>query len=803
MQTILDILEWPAILTNLESFCQPGYGRLRVRDEELMLSDAEAIREEMARVDEARVLLQRFGEPSLTEPPDVVPALRRLQKGGAMQSPGELSDLLVALRAMRQVVRFFIQNKSREQAPRLMALMEGITLPNPGIEQLEGVVSDQGELLDSASPEYARLRLEIRNAQAGVRQYFQNMIHRSEVSKYLQEPIVTEREGRLVLPVKAEHKVDVPGIVHGTSATGVTLYIEPNGAVEQNNRLVSLRGNLEREIRRILNALSETLAPEAELLLAFIDQAAGLDLLLAKARQSLRLKANPVEVLDTPGTIYLRQARHPLLMLQPTDVVPNDVIMEPPQQVMLITGPNTGGKTVLLKLVGLCALMVRAGLHPPVAEGSRISLFDPVLADIGDPQSIEQNLSTFSGHMKRLNGFLETPSLDRSLVLVDEICAGTDPQEGSALAQALLETFQERGATCIVTTHIGELKVFAHQHEGFLNASVEFDAQSLRPTYRLILGVPGTSNALNIASRLGIPDAVIGRARAHLTQPASDSAKLIESLETKNRQLTFELEEAQRLRQEIQYEEEQIRQQLNRIEGEKRKTLQLYREGLKDKLRGIEREVEELKAEVRKPKKPNRQTAQHVSGKFRRVQSQTGELFMEETDKLYPTPGIAWDSLKVGDVVESKSLNLSGTIIEKHPTRQELTLQAGMLKTTVPLSDIIQKVGGEKSDKSSKKSRHAPRETHGKSTVHLAAPRSYAMRCDLRGMNSEEALALLDKILDDAMVSGAQVVDVIHGLGTGVLKKAVRAHLKTLPYIKNYGPAPATEGGDGKTIVEL
>lgn len=797
MQNVFDILEWPRVLAHLESCCQTGYGRLLITEESVFLADIEEIQAALAQVDEAKRLIQRYGDIQLKEPPDIMPLLKRLAKQGQAHSPLELSELLIALKALRLIARFLIQNRSREESPRLLDASQDILLPNPVIEQLEGIVSENGDLLPGASLDYARLLQTVQELKTHIKQTLTAMMSRPTIAKYLQEPLITEREGRSVLPVKAEHKVDVPGIVHGTSSSGVTLFIEPKSVVEQNNKLRAAQAELDREIQRILKSVSETLHPEAEALITFVNQMGQLDLLLAKARQSLILKANPVTITDTPGIIAVKQARHPLLVLQLDNVIANDIEMHPPHQTMLITGPNTGGKTVLLKLIGLFALMTRAGLHVPAAEGSALSLFHPVLADIGDPQSLTQNLSTFSGHITRLKSFLDEADLSHSLILIDEICAGTDPQEGAALAQALLQAFHEREATAIVTTHIGALKAVAHQTSGYINASVEFNAETFRPTYRLILGVPGTSHALNIANELGISDEIITTARQYLAQPVSDSAALIESLESKNRQINQELEEARRLREEIQWEEEQTRKQLNLIEGEKKKTLQLYRDSLRSKLRGIEQEVDELKKNIREQEALDNQSMQKLSGRFKKAQSQTGELFSDESQKLYPNPGFQWEDLKIGDTVESRSLSLTGTVIEKHPTRQELTIQSGILKTTIPFSDVIQT--------SKRQQKRKEKERHGSSSNrnYPVQPSSWSIDCDVRGLNSEDAIGILEKFLDDALLSGVQSVHVIHGQGTGVLKKSIRAYLKDLSYIKHYGPAAATDGGDGKTIIEL
>lgn len=806
MSALFETLEWPVLLAHLESCCSTGYGRVLVAEETLFLDSAQAMSEEMVRVDEAKTLLFRIGEPPLQEPVDVVPTLARLAKGGAFLSAEEASACLVTLKTLRQLTRFFTQNVRKDWTPLLFQELSGFSAPNETIDALAQVVTEEGVLQEDASEAYRRLNQRIRDLGGDIRQKLHRLMQQSNVSKALQEALVTQRDGRFVLPVKVEQKGEVPGIVLGVSSTGGTLYVEPHGVVETNNTLIRLQAEREQEIRRILEALSEALRPSVSTLFLFVQAAGQLDLCLAKARQSKILKANPVTVLPQPGVFNLKDARHPLLQLQGNVVVPNSVTFAPPLQILLITGPNTGGKTVLLKLLGLCALMARCGLHLPVAEGSSLSVFDPVFADIGDPQDLSQNLSTFSGHIARMRQIVEAPSLASALVLVDEICAGTDPAEGAALAKALLGTFVDKGSTAVVTTHIGELKVFAHDREAYLNASVEFDAESLKPTYRLLLGVPGTSHALNIATRLGMDIGLIERAKGHLAAPVSDSARLIESLELQNRALSEELAEAQRLKEAIAWEEEQLRLTLNRIEGEKKKTLQLFREGLKDKLRGVEAQVDALKQDLKAPKKTDAKAVQKLSGRYKSAASQTGEIFTSEQDKLYPSPDIAWDKLSVGDVVESRSLNMRATIVAKHAGRKELTLEAGILKTTVPLSDIILQAPKQKpSPGARRKARGASGGSHHTSAS--AAParvgRSWSSECDVRGFTSDEAIFTLETALDEALLDNHEVVCVIHGLGTGVLKQAIRQYLKNLSFVKRFEPGQATEGGDGVTLVYL
>lgn len=795
MQSVFEILEWPKVLEHLESYCQTGYGRLLVNNNHLFLKDAAAITRMMALVEEAKSQVQRFHPPSLEEPEDILHSLKRIKKAGVFNSAREMGRVLITLKQLRELARYFVQHRSKSERPHLADFIEDLTLPNPVIEYLETLVDDNGDLRDSASETYGKLRKQFHETQLRLEEQMRGMIHKYPFSKYLQEPVITQRDGRYVLPVKVEHKGDVKGIVHGASSSGATVFVEPQSTVDANNRLSELQGKIKEEVRRILAEASETLQPDVEAVEDFIQKVAELDLLVAKAQQSLKFDANPVSIDDKPGAINLKQARHPLLLLQPDPVVPNDIALSAPHRVMLITGPNTGGKTVILKLVGLCALMMKAGLHLPVKTGSSMTLFDPVLADIGDPQDIAQNLSTFSGHMNRLKGFIDEPELGQALILIDEICAGTDPQAGAVLAESLLGYFYDQGATVMVTTHIGALKVSAHNHVGYINASVEFDAESLSPTYRLIIGVPGGSNALNIARRLGIPDAIIQDAQAKITQPTSDSASLIESLETKNLALTEELEQAMKLKDEIAWEEKQMRDQLNRIEGSKRQTIEMYKESLKDKLRFIEQEVNTLRKELKKAQETNPKKVDRYARKFRKLQSETTELFAEETQKLFPNPDINWESLEVGDIVESRSLNLSGAIVEKNDAKQEVIIQAGILKTKVPLDDITRKTGKKQAPKEPTKGR-------GGSRV-ITERKKPSVECDVRGMTSEDAIGVLEKFLDDALLQEAPTVGVIHGLGTGTLKKAIRSYLRELPYVKGFHPAEASDGGDGKTVIDL
>lgn len=806
MQAVFDdalaLLEWPDLLAVLCENCLTGYGRLRLSDASIFLPDQSSVESELLCVDESKRLIQRYGLPSLSEPPDILPLLKLLAKQGVLPSVQALADLRVSLDTLRQLARFFIQYRSVEETPTLLPFLELVTLPNTVLAQLEALVMPTGELKDEASPTYATLKQQLTDVQAKIRQTLTSMITRPQTAKYLQEPIMTEREGRAVLPVKAEHKVDVPGLVHDTSSSGSTLYIEPKAVIELNNKRVSIQAEMEREIQRILQAVSSSLWPEAESLLLFLENVTQLDAWVAKARLSLLLDANPPQVVSPHQAFTLRRAKHPLLMIQLPSVVPNDISVSAQTHTMLITGPNTGGKTVLLKLLGLYALMLKAGLHLPVSEQSSMPFYEHVCVDLGDPQNMAQNLSTFSGHIRRLKSFLEISDLTHSFILIDEICAGTDPQEGAALAKALLQTLSERGATTVVTTHMGELKVFAHESPGFLNASVAFDIETLKPTYHLQLGVSGQSHALEIAHYLGIAEGVTHLANRFLQTKQTDSAELIASLEQKQYQLNEELRQAKALKDEIAWEEQQLRQTLDRITGEKKQALERYRQNLRDKLIRVEEGVEGLKQKLADRRRKHPKEVTKMVSKVSQLQDEASGQLQSEAEDLLPKTTVAWEALLVGDTVTCRSMSLPAVILDKHPSRRELTLQAGILKTTVPLSDIIAKITPGAVNKKNRKDA-AQRRSSASSSQGAIRPSVLRLECDVRGLNGEDAIGIIEKQLDDAMMTGYQRLDIIHGLGTGALKQAIRAHLRTLPFIKSFEAAAAIEGGDGKTIVLL
>jgi DNA mismatch repair protein MutS2 len=806
----LDLLEWSTLFEHLLEECLTPYG-VRAWQAEPFLADAVAMRAHQAEVDALKTLLIRYGDvTSETGLPDILPVIRRLEKSGLLN----LQDIRQLMRVVdlggRLIKHFSRALRSEPQLDGLAPLLGETVIPEGVLAHLSSFIEADGTIKDSASPALFGLRQKLRHQRQALQQKIQGILHNPDYAQALQSPTLTEREGRSVFPVKVEYKNKLPGVIHGASSTGSTVYVEPQALVEMNNAIQGLHADLQKEIERIVKELSLFLQPHWEALQALTDALGRLDRRLAAARFSRALNAYPVEVVADAQVVDVRQARHPLLVLHnrrqslAKPVVANDIrIGLDGVRTLVVTGPNTGGKTVLLKTIGLFACMLRAGLHLPVAEQSRMSCFSPVLVDIGDQQSIAQSLSTFSAHMERLKLFLaDETDLTHGLVLIDEIAAGTDPAEGAALAKAILDELYQKGAMTVVTTHLGELKIDAHQHPGFINASVEFDAETLSPTYRLMIGVPGASNAITIAQKLGLKQQVIDKAKASLSAPVREAADLLQELETKNRQLAEELQSARSYRMEAQDAYEKVEFERQRLEAEKRQALKQFQNSLKSRIHDLENQVKTMRKELQQGEVDS---LERLSGKLKKVGRKADQVFGETREGIGQTsPRLTLADIQVGDTVFSRQLELSGEIVSIDADSKEITLQAGILRVTVPLSDLqkpyvrSQKAQKPQKAKSLERSR---RESEGPSV--LEEPLDPSLACDVRGQRLDEAMPVVEKFLDEALVAGYRAVAIIHGMGTGVLKKEIRQYLANSEYVRRFYPAQATQGGDGKTIVEL
>lgn len=807
----LDLLEWPLLFRHLLEECLTPYG-VRAWEEQPFLDGADAIQAHQAEVEGLKILLIRYGDvTSETGLPDINPVVRRLAKEGFLN----LSDIRHVMRVVdlggRLIQHFARGLRSESQLEGLLGgLLDESVIPDEVREYLSQFIDPDGSLKDSASPELFSLRQKIRHQRQAMQQKIQNFLHNPDYASALQSTTLTEREGRSVFPVKVEYKSKLPGVIHGASSSGSTIYVEPQALVDINNALQGLHADLQKEIERIVKQLSLYLHQHWEPLQALTESLAKLDRRLAAARFSRVLNGNPVALIEDIQALDVKQARHPLLVLNnrkkslpANTVVANDIrIGLDGIRTLVVTGPNTGGKTVLLKTIGLFACMLRAGLHLPVAEHSRMSCFAPVLVDIGDQQSIAQSLSTFSAHMNRLKSFLaDETDLTNGLVLIDEIAAGTDPAEGAALAKAVLDELYNKGAITIVTTHLGELKLDAHQHHGFMNASVEFDAETLSPTYRLMIGVPGASNAITIAQKLGLKESVINKAKASLSAPVREAADLLQELETRNRQLADELQSARSYRIEAQTAYEKVEFERQKLETDKRQALKQFQVSLKGRIHDLESQVKELRKALQQG---DVQNLERMSGKLKTLGGKADKIFVETREGIGEATRLTLADVKVGETVFSRQLEITGEIVALLPDSKEVSLQAGILRVTVPVSDLQKPyVSKLKSGKPAKaKSLERSRKASEGASV-LDEPLDPTLTCDVRGQRADEAMLHVEKFLDEAMMAGYQAVAIVHGLGTGALKKQIRHYLANSGYVKKYYPAQATQGGDGKTIIEL
>ncbi len=810
MRDSLELLEWPVLFEHLLNECLTPYGVQQWRSA-TFLPDAATVSDHQNLIEGFKTLLIRYGDVTTeTGMPDINSPVNRLAKGGYLNLV-ELRQIMKTLTLGGGMIRHFSRCLRSEPAwTKLESLVDDTLIPAEVQLYLEHFVDADGEIKDNASPVLLGLRQKHRHQKQLLQQRIQSILHNPDYAQALQSNAITERDGRSVFPVKVEHKSKMPGVIHGASSSGSTIFVEPQGLVEINNTLQGVLADLQKEIDRILKEVSVHLHEHWEVLKTFIDALGILDRHLAGARFSRVVDGNPVTITDTQ-LIDIRKARHPLLAIrnrrQPElpPVVANDLTLGTDGiRTLIITGPNTGGKTVLLKTIGLFAVMLKAGLHLPVAENSRMALFEDVHVDIGDQQSLAQSLSTFSAHLYRLKEFVaDETDLRRGLVLIDEIAAGTDPAEGSALAKAVLDELYIKGAISIVSTHLGELKLEAHQHHGFMNASVEFNVETLSPTYRLMLGVPGASNAITIAQRLGLKPSVISRAKAAMSAPVRESAELLQEFETRNRQLEEELQSARSYRIEAQEAYEKLEMARQQLETDKRQQLKQFQMSLKGRIHDLESQVKNIRKDIQK-EEPD---LDQLNFQIRKAGSKADRIFHETRDRIVEAPRLTVADLKIGETVFSRQLEISGEIVSINKDSGDIILQAGILRVTVPVGDLQKpfKAKQGKSNQPRNKVLDARRPSlkinEGASV--LEEPRDPSLSCDVRGQRADEAIHNVEQFLDEATMLGYQAVAIIHGLGTGALKREIRQYLSGSGYVRKHYPAQATQGGDGKTIIEL
>lgn len=746
--------------------------------------------EMQSQTSEARRLLGVKPDVSIGGARDVRLLLGQASRSAALL-PNELLDIrqtLVAARHVKQAI-----SRLADQFPRLADIVGRIQECPELVQEISRSISDRGEVLDTASPALARVRSELEVAHQRLLDRLQRIVQSPHNSQYLQETFVTQRQGRYVIPLRAEFKGRIRGIVHDQSASGATLFIEPLATVELNNRWYQLQLDEEEEVRRVLLALTELVAQESKYIAWSVEALAELDLAFAKAKYADELDAVEPEWVESAGaSIRLLAARHPLL--DPETVVPVDVDLPPKTFMLVITGPNTGGKTVTLKTVGLLVAMAQAGLHIPTAKGSILLLFRGIYADIGDEQSIEQSLSTFSSHLTNIVSILAECD-DKSLVVLDELGAGTDPVEGWALARAILEHLREHGVTTFVATHYSELKAYAHTTPGVTNASVEFDAETLAPTYRLTIGLPGRSNAFAIARRLGLDESVIQVAQDVVSPEALQTEAMLRDIQAQLDAGTRERATAEAIRVQVEARLEELNQRLANIDKERREILNSAHADARREIEAVRQELRRLRQEwaVTPPlegKAPLPVLEKKAEAELATLEATVG---VEEAP-LRPEPKYR-GPLQAGDQVWVEPYQAVGEVISSR--RGEVEVQLGRFRATVKRNQV-------ELHERAVEAETPPGEGGAEaSDLRMLAVDSPGLELDLRGLTTEEALPRLDLYLDNAYLVGLPWVRIIHGKGTGVLRAAVRDALQDHPLVASCESGKDGEGGDGVTVAKL
>ena len=783
----IQTLELPRVLERLAEQAVTAEGKERCLNLR-PFTDEDDVRRRLAETSAAVDLMTLSGSPSFSGVKPVGASLQRANMGGALNTR-ELLDIAAVLRASRSA-KEYADGRSGAAKTCIDHLFASLT-PNRYLEEkITGSIVGEDEIADSASPELADIRRHIRATASKVRDILNKLIS-SNQAKYLQEAIITQRNDRFVVPVKSEHKNDVPGLVHDVSSSGGTFFIEPMGVVKANNELRELQSREEKEIERILAELSAECASYREDIAQNYDLLIMLDVIFARAKLSYRMKGAEPKIVKRG--LYLRRARHPLL--DPNKAVPNDLMLGEEFDTLVITGPNTGGKTVTIKTMGLLVLMAQCGLHIPVDADSRIQVFSRVLADVGDEQSIAQSLSTFSSHMVNIVGILKEAD-DETMILFDELGAGTDPIEGAALAASIIESARELGALVAATTHYAELKVYAMTTKGVENASCEFNVDSLAPTYRLLIGIPGKSNAFAISERLGLPKAIIQKAAERLDAENVRFEDVLTQLDEQRQQMEREKEQAAKLRREMEDSAKVAREYREKLEKERAKAVEKAQaearrilDEARDTADQVFKELNDMRKKQRKEEDWQR-VNEARAGLKHRINAAEDKLGRRKEEPAPPPTRPA----QAGDTVELVKMGTQATVLSVNKDGS-LQLQAGILKITAKQSEV-RVVEGE--TQTQKEARKVVRQAEHKLRSLGASP-----EVDLRGMMTDEAINALDMFLDNAMLGRLQEVTVIHGKGTGAVRKAVREHLKRSRYVKSFRPGRFGEGEDGVTVVEL
>lgn len=785
----LRVLEYPKIINMLNGKCTSSLGKEKTMELK-PISHLDIIKQLQQETSEAQSILIKYGNVPLGGISDVSQHIRRTEIGSYLE-PAQLLQLKNTLATARRLKNFLKEKEDNKDIYAIIGeLIQGLTSLKEIENKIDSCIVSETEISDNASVELKHIRRQIVSKNDSIRNRLNSIITSTGNQKYLQDAIITIRQDRYVVPVKQEYRVNIPGLVHDRSSSGATLFIEPMVVVELNNEAKELKIKERMEIERILMEIAAMIAERAEDIRSNQIILKELDFIFAKGKLSLEMKAVEPE-LNADGRIMIKDARHPLLKVE--EVVPNSIWIGEDFHILVITGPNTGGKTVTLKTLGLLTLMAQSGLHVPAAYGTKMAVFDGVFADIGDEQSIEQSLSTFSSHMTNIVDIINMAT-PKSLVLFDELGAGTDPTEGAALAMAILNYLKEMGATAVATTHYNELKQYALLSSEIENAAVEFDIETLSPTYKLLIGIPGKSNAFEISKKLGLPDHLIDRSRDLLTKEAVRFEDLLQNIE-KDRSITEkEKLEATKLRIETEelkaeYEQKSEKLQLQRdkiIRGAKKEAYKIVKQAKEemdqiiDNLRALKVELEE-KEMNRKIEK----SRQRISKRMDKLSDGMTEKLAVRINKKPPR------NLKAGEAVKVLSLNQTGYVILPEDENGEVQIQVGIMKINMHISNL-ERVEPEVETKKT-----------GTGEIFKFKAQNINTEIDVRGQNLEEAMLEVDRYLDDSYIAGLTHVTVIHGIGTGILSVGLKQMFKKHKHVKTYREGAYGEGGAGVTIVYL
>lgn len=783
---ILHTLEYRKILNKLMQYTQTTMGRITA--EQLKPSaDFEGVKLLLQATDEAANVDRLKGIPSFRGVSDIKPALKRASIGG-MLGTTELLAVGNTIGGARRVKRFLAAKHEEEQIPLLFAQSDLLSEQKPVEDDIRSCIDENADVMDTASTELATIRRELRGGETRIREKLDSMIRSSSVAKMLQDQLVTIRGDRFVIPVKAEYRAHFGGIVHDQSGSGATLFIEPESIVAMNNKLRETRLREEREIEIILHRLTDRVGDIAEEFTYDIDILGELDFIFAKARLARDMKATQPRMNDR-GYLRLRKGRHPLIAAE--QVVPLDVELGNQYSSIIVTGPNTGGKTVTLKTIGLLSLMSMSGLFIPAEEGSQMCVFDAIYADIGDEQSIEQSLSTFSSHMTNIINILHkmTP---KSLILLDEVGAGTDPAEGSALAIAILEHIHRTECRMVATTHYSELKAYAYERKGVINASMEFDVQSLSPTYRLLIGVPGRSNAFAIAKRLGLQAPILEHARGEVKEEDMRVEHMIASLEENRLEAEHERGRAEQIRRDVEELRAKHQQELDKLESQRDKRLEKAEKDAAALLDKARKEAEEIISDLRRlAMEEGASVKEHkLIEARRRLDDAQPEVRKKSGPKTTVKPP---RRIEAGDEVKVHSVNQKGYVVELSGNSEAL-VQFGIMKMKVSVTDL---------ELLSSQGAAAPQAVRHVTTVKRSRDENIRRELDLRGTNVEEALMETDRFIDEAFLGNLGQISIIHGKGTGVLRTGIQEYLRKHKHVKSYRLGNYNEGGAGVTVAEL